>query len=757
MNAESSRSHSVFILTVMQKDTKTGSTMNGKLYFVDLAGSEKVGKTGASGQTLEEAKTINKSLSALGNVINALTDGKTKHVPYRDSKLTRILQESLGGNSRTTLIINCSPSSYNEQETVSTIRFGNRAKNIKNKAKANVEKSAAELKLMLAKAAREIKRLKIYIGGLEEELFVLRGDTPTITPSGKLPSSNSLAKASSLSMGSSSTKTSTNDAPTTLATSSVPDVSANGGGGGDHPPQTSSLPNVAAIQRQVQKLDDQIDTLREQNQTLLSEQDRIRDELQEKEATLEEQNTLVEKLEKRIDNAQKVESELKQQNKSLISKVAQMGIDKEKLEFQLNERMLTIEELQGEKNIAQQQIEALQESLAQLNKSKSAQHDEQSRIERIRSEKKLEMARSLEAIAGKDAMRALNQSLGKDDSESTTNDQHHSSSSSDTNVISSTNVEELQSEIVRLHTEQNKQELVQKSNINELTKQLETLKTQMAQKDATLEQLEEQNQTLIEQSSSSSSSSSTKYAELLTQHNRLKSENDRRFKEFEQLRLLLLRDLQNRCERVVDLEMLLDEARAQYEELLAKANNKELLKKTEFLEKNLELLTNAHHQLVNTSNKLRLENQISKKKLAARDAQIETLQEQVQQSAEKVNEASAIQAEAQQNLEAQVAALKEQLADAKRRLVSHHASPKFSRVAKPMRGGGNKAGSASSTQAQQKSSFWGMFKRTGSSTSTGGSKSGKGGGDIPITKASAALRESRHVASTPNISKNSSK
>ncbi|KAG1241094.1 hypothetical protein G6F68_017025 [Rhizopus microsporus] len=68
-------------------------------------------------------------------VINSLTDGKSSHVPYRDSKLTRILQESLGGNSRTTLIINCSPSSYNEAETISTLRFGARAKTIKNKAK----------------------------------------------------------------------------------------------------------------------------------------------------------------------------------------------------------------------------------------------------------------------------------------------------------------------------------------------------------------------------------------------------------------------------------------------------------------------------------------------------------------------------------------------------------------------------------------------------------------------------------------------
>lgn len=91
MNAASSRSHSCFILSINSENTTTFVKKTGKLYLVDLAGSEKISKTGAHGQTLEEAKTINKSLSTLGLVINALTDGKSKHVPYRDSKLTRVL------------------------------------------------------------------------------------------------------------------------------------------------------------------------------------------------------------------------------------------------------------------------------------------------------------------------------------------------------------------------------------------------------------------------------------------------------------------------------------------------------------------------------------------------------------------------------------------------------------------------------------------------------------------------------------------
>ncbi|ODV88186.1 hypothetical protein CANARDRAFT_26336 [[Candida] arabinofermentans NRRL YB-2248] len=146
MNEQSSRSHAILKITLTSMYKDNGITKIGNLFLVDLAGSEKIDKTGASGRVLEEAKKINSSLSALGNVINSLTDGESTHIPYRDSKLTRILQESLGGNSRTTLIINCSPSSYNEQETLSTLRFGSRAKKIKNTVHVNSELSTSELK-----------------------------------------------------------------------------------------------------------------------------------------------------------------------------------------------------------------------------------------------------------------------------------------------------------------------------------------------------------------------------------------------------------------------------------------------------------------------------------------------------------------------------------------------------------------------------------------------------------------------------------
>lgn len=167
MNAESSRSHSIFtiIIEANEKDAEGKDHIRaGKLNLVDLAGSERQKKTEAVGDRLKEGSKINLSLSALGNVISALSEGKGKHIPYRDSKLTRMLQDSLGGNTKTLMVAAISPADYNFDETMSTLRYANRAKSIKNKPKINEDPKDA----MIREYKEEIERLRQMLASFNQ-------------------------------------------------------------------------------------------------------------------------------------------------------------------------------------------------------------------------------------------------------------------------------------------------------------------------------------------------------------------------------------------------------------------------------------------------------------------------------------------------------------------------------------------------------------------------------------------------------------
>ncbi|XP_015926246.1 kinesin-like protein KIF21A [Parasteatoda tepidariorum] len=185
MNTQSSRSHAIFTLHIkQQRMTKSGrisvggdtcnstlhkhneslnelETLTAKFHFVDLAGSERLKRTGATGDRQKESICINSGLLALGNVISALGDKSKRatHIPYRDSKLTRLLQDSLGGNSRTLMIACVSPSDRDFVETLSTLKYANRAKNIRNKVTANKDKSSQTINALL----RQVENLQIEL------------------------------------------------------------------------------------------------------------------------------------------------------------------------------------------------------------------------------------------------------------------------------------------------------------------------------------------------------------------------------------------------------------------------------------------------------------------------------------------------------------------------------------------------------------------------------------------------------------------
>ena len=145
MNATSSRSHAVFTIRIEQQSTTDPEdTKCSSLHLIDLAGSERLKRTGAEGKRKEEGVQINLGLLALGNVISALSDG-LQHVPYRDSKLTRILKDSLGGNSHTLMIACVSPADTNFEESINSLRYADRARKIKNKPIVNRDPIQAEL------------------------------------------------------------------------------------------------------------------------------------------------------------------------------------------------------------------------------------------------------------------------------------------------------------------------------------------------------------------------------------------------------------------------------------------------------------------------------------------------------------------------------------------------------------------------------------------------------------------------------------
>ncbi|KAF8964703.1 kinesin heavy chain [Flammula alnicola] len=718
MNAESSRSHSIFLITIQQRNTETGAQKTGNLYLVDLAGSEKVGKTGASGQTLEEAKKINKSLSALGMVINALTDSKAKHIPYRDSKLTRILQESLGGNSRTTLIINCSPSSYNEAETLSTLRFGIRAKSIKNTARVNAELSPLELKGLLQKAQLANTSYQKYIASLEAELARWRSGEQVDEAEWTLPGKPGVPSTASAA----SKKPPTSPTPSTPASASRSMTPVNPSIEGlradlESRPQT---PTVIGLDK-----DEREDFLKRENE--------LSDALAERESALSAAEKLVKELREELAFLKEQEAAVNKENKAMSSQLNELRYDNK-------EGIITIDILKEQNQDAKAELEELRKQIAEL---KTAQKDASAEDKEKRKQEKMAMMMAKfdtqGAFSEKDEQ--LRQILAKLDNM----DQDSAEALSPEDLIAirrqlsegqtlvretvdrlrqtqeenemiTRRRDELEARVTALETDY--EELLEKtihdeevnnvdvgdivadlknkleiqyaakrdallSEVADLKQQLEVRNNETRSLNASIDSLKSVNEELKRAFAVTSAGieGGKNLAESAQDLERTRKAINVQLAEFDGVKKSLMRDLQNRCEKVVELEIQLDEMKEQYSNVIRNSNNKAQQKKMAFLERNLEQLTLVQKQLVDQNSTLKKEAGIAERKLLARNERIQNLEALLQDADRRLS----IQ---NQKFETQLQAVKERLDQARAQKAVTTSTLNFGRIAKPLRGGG---------------------------------------------------------------------
>lgn len=649
MNQESSRSHSIFVITITQKNVETDSMKSGRLFLVDLAGSEKVGKTGASGQVLEEAKKINKSLSSLGNVINALTDGKSSHIPYRDSKLTRILQESLGGNSRTTLIINCSPSSYNDAETLSTLRFGMRAKSIKNKAKVNAELSPAELKSLLQKSQTQILTFETYIENLETELQLWRGGE--VVPKEKWV--QALAVRSTTKSESRSARPSTPSRLLPDSRAETPAISERAG--------TPSLP--------LEK-DEREEFLRRENE--------LQDQLAEKESLAANIERQLREAREELATLKDHDSRLGKENDKLLSEAGEVKLQIERLAYENKEAQITMDGLKEANSELTAELDEVRRQILDMKmgaKETSAALDEK---EKKKAEKMAKMMAGFDLSGDvfSENERSVADVIARVDS------LYEMSSTGDPvppdelkalkDKLLETQGFVRQAELASFSAASNEAEARKRADLETRLEALQQEHEDLLTRSLGEEDKEEIKARLAKTLSDKAGAQVELVEELKADIAHKKTENDRlkalvddlqrRVKssgataatvpmsngkpvqqilaEFDTMKKNLMRDLQDRCERVVELEISLDETREQYNNVLRSSNNRAQQKKMAFLERNLEQLTLIQKQLVEQNSLLKKEVAIAERKLNARNERIQSLESLLQESQEKMAQAN---------------------------------------------------------------------------------------------------------------------
>ena len=715
MNQESSRSHSIFVIEVTQKNMESGSARSGRLFLVDLAGSEKVGKTGASGQTLEEAKKINKSLSALGMVINALSDGRSSHIPYRDSKLTRILQESLGGNSRTTLIINCSPSSYNDAETLSTLRFGERAKTIKQKAKINEELSPAQLKSLLKKAQGQVTTFEAYIQSLEGELGNWRKGEH-VPKEYWTPALKDISSA-------------TAQAPPRPAT---PARLRSG-------QETPSTPRPESRMEVERAGTPSIPMEKDEKEEFLKRENELQDQLAEKESALSAADQALQLARNELKELRDSHVNVSRSNEKLQGEAETLRMQVEKIEFETKEAAITMDSLKEANGELTTELDDVKHQLLDAKmtaKESSALLDEKERLKKERMAQMmasfdlgdgmisnnemqiremvqqvdglLDIADSGEAIAP-DELQALKERLVEAQGVV-----RQAELSANGHVDPGRNAV-LEQKLAQ--AQQDYQQLLEKklpdADVEEMKKQLHD--SLSSQQNGVAEPSEMQDALSRQQDENSRLGTELEALRKQTLNGANGAILNKQLADFDTIKKSLMRDLQNRCERVVELEISLDSTREQYNSILRSSNSKQQQKKLAFLERNLEQLTLVQRQLVEQNAQLKKEVAIAERKLVARGERITGLEGLVAESHQKLMVANHkyvlpshsltnfeyVRANAKvllRRFETQLLAVKDRLEAAKSGStrgigpttspVSNFANNPFGRIAKPLRGGG---------------------------------------------------------------------
>ncbi|KAJ3101679.1 hypothetical protein HDU97_001220 [Phlyctochytrium planicorne] len=718
MNAESSRSHSIFVIQVNLRNLQDGSSRTGKLYLVDLAGSEKVGKTGATGQTLEEAKKINKSLSALGMVINALTDGKSSHIPYRDSKLTRILQESLGGNSRTTLIINCSPSSFNEAETLSTLRFGMRAKTIKNKAKINAELSPSELKNLLKKAKSDLVTLQGYVSNLETEITTWR--------SGGTVAQGEWVTSSGLKFE-----------------GEVPAAAT----------PVAAIPSVAAL-AESRAATPALPIENDEREEFLRRENELADQLAEAQLAVKAKQTEIDSLREELEFIKSRDTEALNENKELTSTVNDLKLQLEKLSCDNKESSITIDSMKEQNTELSKEVDQLKKQVVELQSVQpeiggvvqSTEDKERKKQEKMAqmmaefdpsqgfvTEKEKQIRETLAKLAhmkensrpptSAEDIEAQHLELIEAKTQIAQQDQMIDELTVQTRKLEDASQhlkkknDDLEQKVTSLETEyhellektiqeeehnsgqdlsnviqeiKNKLEIQYNSKRDALEKEITELKETVTSKEAELVQVKAQLADILKANAELKSSiellqatagPSSEVSKKDEEIERMRKTMAQQLGEFDTMKKKLMRDLQNRCEKVVELEISLDETREQYNNILRNSNSRAQQQKMAFLERNLEQLTNVQKQLVEQNSTLKKELAVAERKLVARNERIQNLEVLLHDTQKKLELQN-------QKFEAQLASMREKLQEARSLNPQGSSWLYSSRIAKPLRGGG---------------------------------------------------------------------